>query len=317
MNTCFRLTGIGVLAAAALLSQGPAPGLGSSIRGEITPVPAGISSLTVELSATGGAPSDTARIGPDGTFEFRFAQRGTYELRVCTADGSVIHQETVVLTGGNQMLSVRLSSPTPVRRDGGTVSIHQLSHKVPGAARKAFERGEQAENKGHYEEAAGLFRHAVEIDPQFADAFNELGAMDVKQGDLSHAAEHFQKAIDAVPDHRLALPNLSIVLAKQRRFDEACAAARRALQVVPDSATVRFVLATSLLVTRGDSDEVLDNLVRAAGEVPRAHLLAAQLLAQRGKRSEAAQHAQDFLRAVPSDDRDRERAQALLGELNQ
>jgi thioredoxin-like negative regulator of GroEL len=312
MKTCFRLTGIGVLTAAALLSQGPDF---ARVRGEISPMPAGVSSLTVELSGSG--PTESARVGPDGTFEFHFSPRGTYELKVLTSDGSVVHQETVVVTGGNQLLSVRVSEPGPGRRTSGgsTVSLRQLSHKVPAPARKAFDKGSQAESKGHYDAAADFFRQAVGIDPEFADAFNELGATQAKQGDFAHAAESFQKAIDAVPDHALALSNLSIVLAKMRRFEEASTVARRALQLMPGSGALRFVLATSLLLSKGDSDEVLDNLERAAGEVPRAHLVAAQLLVRRGKRDEASRHVQDYLRAAPADDREREQAKALLGEL--
>jgi hypothetical protein len=84
---------------------------------------------------------------------------------------------------------------------------------------------------------------------------------------------------------------------------------------MPGSGTLHFILATSLLLTSGDSDEVLDNLERSAGEVPRAHLVAAQLLVRRGKRDEAARHVQDYLRAAPADDRERENAKAMLGEL--
>jgi tetratricopeptide (TPR) repeat protein len=193
--------------------------------------------------------------------------------------------------------------------------MRQLSHKIPAPARKAFDKGEQAESKGRLQAAADFFREAVSLDPEYADAFNELGATEAKQGDLTHAVEDFQKAIDVVPEHSLALTNISIVLAKLRRFEEAAVAARRALQVTPGSGTLRFVLATSLLLTKGDSEEVLANFERAAGEVPRAHLVAAQLLVERGKRAEAVQHVQDFLRTAPADDRDRQKANALLGEL--
>ena len=316
MKTCFRLTGISVLAAAALLAQGAGAGMNNRVRGEISPMPPAASSLTVELSGNGSGPSETARVAPDGTFEFRSGVRGTCELRIVDGSGAVIHREPVMLTGSAQLLSIRISEPSPTRGSTeGTVSIRQLSHKIPPAARKAFDKGQQAENKGQYDAAADLFREAAAIDPEYADAFNELGAMEVKQGNLERAILEFQKAIDVVPEHNLALANMSIVLAKLRRFDEAAAAARRALRVMPGSGTQMFILATSLLLTTGESDEVLENFERSASEVPRAHLLLAELLVERGKRAEAAQHVQDYLRTAPANDREREKAKAMLAEL--
>ena len=316
MNSCFRAIGIGVLAAAALLPQGADFGANSRVRGEVFPLPPGGSSLTVELSGNGVVASESARVGPDGSFEFRSTPRGTFELSVVTSGGVVLHQETVILTGSNQSLSVRLPDSTSANRSAnGTISMRQLSHKVPAPARKAFDKGAQAESKGRYQAAADFFRQAASIDPEYADAFNELGAMEAKQGDFEHALEDFRKAVAVVPDHGMALSNVSIVLAKLRRFDEASEAARTALRVMPASGTLHFILATSLLMTSGDSDEVLDNLERSAGEVPRAHLVAAQLLVRRGKRDEAARHVQDYLRAAPQDDRERENAKAMLGEL--
>jgi tetratricopeptide (TPR) repeat protein len=272
--------------------------------------------LTVELMASGGGPTERASVQGDGTFEIRAAQPGAYELRLTGAGGSILHQETVIVAGSNPSLSIRLTeAPANTRTAGGTVSLHQLAHKVPPQARKAFDRGEQAKAKGRHEEASALFRQATSIDPEFADAFNELGVEESGQGNLANAVEDFQKAVAIVPDHAVALSNLSIALAKMRRYDEASATARRALQYMPGSARLRFVLATSLLLAKGDSDEVLENLERSKSEIPSAHLVAARLLMRRGSRTEALHHVEDYLRVAPADDQERDRAMAMLAEL--
>src|SRR5205823_144387 len=157
-----------------------------------------------------GVASHGARVDPDGRFELRAVPPGSYELRVVTAGGAVVHQEMVMLTGSTQSVSIRLSDSAPSNRSAnGTVSMRQLSHKVPPSARKAYEKGEQAESKGKFQDAAAFYRQAVSIDPEYADAFNELGAIEAKQGDLPHALEAFQKAVEVVPDHGLALSNVS------------------------------------------------------------------------------------------------------------
>jgi tetratricopeptide (TPR) repeat protein len=316
MRACFRSAAIGTLTLAALLAQAPDQNAGFRVRGEISPVMPAMGSLTVELVPSGGGLTERASIHGDGTFEIHAAQPGAYELRLTGAGGAILHQETVVVSGANPSLSIRLpEAPASTQVADGTVSLRQLAHKVPPQARKAFDKGVQAKAKGRHEEAAQLFRQATSLDPEFADAFNELGVEESGQGNLASAVENFEKAVTIVPDHGVALSNLSIALAKMRRYEEAYVTARRALQYMPGSGRLRFVLATSLLLAKGDSDEVLENLERSTGEIPRAHLVAARLLMRRGMRAEALHHVEDYLRVVPANDEERGRAVAMLAEL--
>jgi len=314
MKTC--VTGISLLIAAAMFGQTPDGRRGVQVRGELSPVPPG--TLTVELSSNDGASAESAVVNSDGSFEFRSAQPGPHELRVMSPGGMVLHKETVLISGINQPISIRLTQPSaPASPANGTISAQQLGHKVPVGARKAYDKAEQSEMKGDHQQALALFREAVALDPEFADAFNELGAVEVGTGDLDQAIEHFQKAIDVAPDHRLALANLSIALAKAERYGEAAVVARQALRFMPTSGTIHYVLGTSLLFASGDSDEVLDNLEKATSEIPLAYLLSAELLMRRGKRDEAIQHVEQYLRIVPDDDSQRSRAEAMLTELKQ
>ena len=92
-------------------------------------------------------------------------------------------------------------------------------------------------------------------------------------------------------------------------------------QMVRSAVTYTLVLAAGLavglLAEKGSSQEVLENLDRAGNDVPQARLLAATLLAREGKRTEAIDHAEAFLRTAPADDKDRGRAEALLSQLKQ
>src|SRR5207253_969361 len=143
--------------------------------------------------------------------------------------------------------------------------------KVPRQAQKAYDKGRQAALKGDQHAAEGFFQQAVDADPEFVDAHNELGASEVALGELPAAVEQFQKALNLVPEHRLALPNLSIVLAKLKRFHEAGEVARRALLVLPGEARMHYILALSLLAENKQTTEALNNLHRASTEIPKAH----------------------------------------------
>lgn len=271
------------------------------LRGEITSSSPLASGLTVELSGN-GMRFETAFVNSDNSFEFRSATPGMHQLRVLTANGQVLYQEYVSVNP-NQSLSIHLPEQPQAKRSGGsTVSLQQLQHKVPLAAQKAFEKGEHAAVKGDLDQARTCFEEAIARDPEFADAYNELGGVNASQSRFAEAADQFQKAINLVPEHRKALPNLSIVLAKMERFHEAGQVARRALQFVPGDSRMHYILAASLVDENGNLDEILGHLDRAAADIPSAHLVAADLLEQRGRSEEAIHRLEGYLdRAAPGD----------------
>jgi Tfp pilus assembly protein PilF len=319
MKSYLRCTAMVVLAVGAAWAQ-RSDIKSMAVRGELVSSDANVGSLSVELCTDGAGMSETVAVNLDGSFEFHSATAGTHELRVIAANGAVIHQEYVSITGPNTTLSIRLpdrSSPNTSPAGRSTVSLQQLQHKVPPPAQKAYQKGEQAASKGNLEEACTHFEEAVAIDPEFADAYNDLGAAQADLKKLPEAAAQFQKAIDLVPEHPMALPNLSIVLAKMKNYHDAGEVARRALKVAPASGRIHYILAISILAEHGNLDEVIAHLERAAADVPSAHLTAAELLAQRGRSPEAIRHLEEYLAGAAPDDAKRPKVEARLAELRQ
>lgn len=286
------------------------------IRGEIVSgrLPAG--SLTVELSGNGMAPMETVSVAPDNTFELRSVTPGMHELRVIGSTGQVLHEEYVNISGPSQTLSIRLAEPPDASRSAGNVvSLQALRHKVPSAARKAFNSGEQALAKGDLQQARTSFANAIAMDPEFADAYNELGGVEVSLKHLPEAAEQFQKAIELVPEHAMALPNLSIVLARMQRLHEAGQVARRALQIAPGDGRMHYILATSMLQENRPMDEVIAEFERATATVRAAHVIAAELLVKAGRPEKAIQHLEAYLSTAGPNDAMRSKAEAHLAAL--
>jgi tetratricopeptide (TPR) repeat protein len=319
MKLYLRCAAMAMLALAAAWAQ-RSDAKGMTVRGEIVSSDANVGNLSVELVADGSGLSETVPVNLDGSFEFRSGSPGTHELRVIAPNGAVIHQEYVSITSSNQTLSIHLGDRSPAgaaNRGGSTVSLQQLNHKVPAAAQKAYQKGEQAASKGNLEAACAHFEEAVKIDPEFADAYNDLGAAKAGMKQLPEAAAEFQKAIDLAPEHPLALPNLSIVLAKMKNYHDAGEVARRALRVAPGSGKIHYILAVSILADHGNLDDALVHLERAAAEVPSAHITAAEILAQRGRSPEAIRHLEDYLATAAPDDAKRPKVEARLAELRQ
>src|SRR5262249_40189627 len=161
----FRCAAMAVLALAAAWAQ-RSDVKGMTVRGEVVSSDGNIGNLSVELFADGQGLSEIVPVNLDGSFEFRSGSPGTHELRVIASNGAVIHQEYVSITSPNQTLSIHLPDRSPTgaaNRGGSTISLQQLSHKVPPSAQKAYQKGEQAASKGNLQEACTHFEEAVKI----------------------------------------------------------------------------------------------------------------------------------------------------------
>ena len=303
----------------ALTDTGPYSAERSGIvRGHVSSDNPVSGALLVELVAVGSGSPTSAAVDASGWFELQGLAPGQYQLRLIGFGEQVVHEEVVYIAGGNQTLSIHAAATQSPRRPGEpTVSIHQLEHRIPAKAQKEFDKGQAAATKGDQPTALGHFLKASEIDPEFADAFNSAGVIFLTGGELEDAAHQFEKAIELVPDHRAALANMSVALSRLERPHEAAEVARRALKLDPGLLKVRYILGLSLIRAGGDKDEALDNLQRAAPDIPKAHLLAAKILADSGQAEQAAKHVEEYLLSRPGDGVDRQKVEAWLVRLRQ
>jgi len=198
-----------------------------------------------------------------------------------------------------------------------TVSLQQLQHKIPKEAQKEQKKASDAIRKGDNQLALLHMQNAVKIDPEFADVYNDLGVVLGWLGHMDQAAEQFQRAIELVPDHYKAVKNLSIALYMLGRCDEALPVARRALRIDPAYEQVHYVLGFCLVAENGDTVEALTNLERAAGDFPKARLVASEILAESGRRDEAAQELEKYLDSVPLGAAGRKKVEEQIAQLRQ
>ena len=75
--------------------------------------------------------------------------------------------------------------------------------------------------QGMLDEAIASYRRAVELQPNYPDAFNNIGVVLTTQGKLDEAAMYLQQALAADPQHADAHNNLGNVLKEQGRLEEA------------------------------------------------------------------------------------------------
>ena len=115
---------------------------------------------------------------------------------------------------------------------------------------------------GRPEEASKAFRKVTELNPTYADGFNNLGVTLKEQGKLDEAIASYNNALSLKPDYAEAYYNIGIALKEQCKLDRAIASYNKALSLKPDYAEAYNNMGT-VLKDQGKLDEVIEAFNKA------------------------------------------------------
>ncbi len=186
--------------------------------------------------------------------------------------------------------------------EGSTVSATAL--KAPEAAKKAFGKGVNAMNDNKLPAAQKNFEKAVEIDPDYAAAWSDLGEVLRRQSKPDEARAAWEKAVAADPKYIKPYIQLAMLYMSEKRPEDAATIAGKAVAMNPLEfpELYFYYAAANFNLKRMDIAETnarratdLDN----AHEVPRAELLLGSVLVAKGDRAGALQHFRKYLEIVP------------------
>ena len=155
--------------------------------------------------------------------------------------------------------------------------------------------------KGNVDEAIAHYQKALQIKPDYAEAHDNLGNALLQKGNVDEAIAHYQKALQIKPDYAEAHNNLGNALLQKGNVDEAIAHYQKALQINPDYAEAHNNLGNALL-QKGSVDEAIAHYQKALQINPdyaEAHNNLGNALLQKGKVDEAIVHYQKALQINP------------------
>lgn len=230
----------GALAASPLLSGNPPSDARKlDLHGKIEPP----ERTKVMLFGVGRPFRDETKSDAEGRFQFQDLKPGSYTVALFHPRRGEL-QRTVEVTEsfadqkGRVSTTVRFKKPRDAAlralEDRHTVSLRQLSIK-PEAWRK-YQKAQRKMNKQDWEAARKYLRKAVEVSPQFAAAWNNLGTLAYQSGDYVEAEKYFRRALTEYPESFEAALNLGGVLLTQQQLDEALQYNKQAIEKRPESA---------------------------------------------------------------------------------
>ena len=193
-----------------------------------------------------------------------------------------------------------------------TVSSQELN--VPKRAKNELEKGMDAFNKGDTKMAVANFEKAIEIYPQYAQAYNNLGVVRIAQGDKPGSKQAFTRAVKINDHFAPGYVNLARMALVDNMLADAAPLLEKALAIDPNNleglalqARVQFLggLYEQALVTV--------NKVHSLPHVRFAevHLVAAEVYQKQDRNADAITECQMYLKEFPDSPRAAQVRQAM------
>jgi tetratricopeptide (TPR) repeat protein len=170
-------------------------------------------------------------------------------------------------------VSVPWRSLSSEAADDPTLGAEISAHDAPKAARKAAGKAEHLSKKGQHEEAITEFRAALDIDPQYYEAENNLALELEAVGKAEEAEKTLRHLMESAPEHILAFTNLATLLCQQHRYADAEAVARQGLKRHRFSFKSNYLLGAALVDEGKWTDEAREKLKYAEAKYPEAKAL--------------------------------------------
>ena len=208
---------------------------------------------------------------------------GAYEITLIGPDQNQMTREYTNVNGYGGSVQIRFN-PKTTERPRGAISLQRLAHKVPKAAGKEYAKARRERDKKHAAEAERHYLKALELDPQFLEAANDLGALYYTLARYADSLRVLEQARVIEPDSPQVLANLSANLMALGRHGDAEPLARRSMAIDPTSIRTRYLLGLSRMGQRKLDAETRGLLEEASLEIPHAKFALERFIAVSGAR---------------------------------
>ncbi len=200
-----------------------------------------------------------------GEFKFKKLPAGVYLVTVATRRG--FQAQRTIEVGersadrkGRVDVVLRL-----LRTKAGFAAANKVPYRVislPKSAVKEYFRAHDLMERQNRDEGIAHLKRAVEIAPQFAEAWNDLGSIAFQSKQPAEAEKYFREALRVEPDMHAARLNLAALLMQTGRCEEALPLNLAAAGARPEDAYTNSQTGMNCACL-GQDDRALEYLQRA------------------------------------------------------
>ena len=259
--------------------------------------------LRVELDSSLGGMAGIRTTDGNGGATFDGVGSGRYLVQVSGPDIETTKTDIFETGGTNGGPYITERIEVRLKETAGAASGTAIARIVPEAAQQEFNLGSKEMDKKHWEEAKVHFQKAIAAFPKYAEAFSNLGQVEIQLKDGKNAVEAFRSATQI--DSTLQQANLYLgqFYYENIQYKEAESYLLHAVADQPKSAQLLTALANTEM-QNGKDDLALAN-ARKVPSLPDhkqfaiSHLIVAQALTGKGKDDEIAKEYEEYLKESP------------------
>jgi tetratricopeptide (TPR) repeat protein len=216
----------------------------------------------------GGALAESSP-NSEGVAQFRLLGSNTingkrifpsYRVRVFGSEIEEQWAEGVEPGRGDRMLNmvVRRKGEKPLgKSDKGIISASGL--RIPPKADKELEKGNKALADNKLDLAKEHIDKAIELYPQFDQAYNMLGVVLLKTGDAAGGKKAFEKAVQLNDKFARAYVNLAKLSMQDKQYDQALTLIGKSLSVEPMNPEAISIACQASLIVEKYEDVAADS----------------------------------------------------------
>ncbi|HLI84897.1 MAG TPA: tetratricopeptide repeat protein [Bryobacteraceae bacterium] len=187
--------------------------------------------------------------------------------------------------------------------DQGTL-VSSTTLSAPKEARKAYEKGLEAEKKKKLPEAEAQLQKAVTADPKYAIAWAELGKVQAAEGQADTARDSLKQSIAADPKFVPPYVEMSQLEFRAQHWQQVAEATDKAVALDPFHYPMMFFLNGAANYNLHNLDRAEQSVRRAQKldpnhQIPQTSYLLGLILADRKNYAAAAEQMTEYLRLAP------------------
>jgi tetratricopeptide (TPR) repeat protein len=260
----------------------------------------------IELCNAAGAPLRRALRMVGDTVHFKNLLPGIYRIYL-SGKGGRRSVESIDLRPGADPQNMQFAKEVKVPRAAAQITgLHQVNVRalaVPKEARQHMQQSEKDQLDGNEAAMVKHLKEAIKIYPDYADAWNNLGAYYHRAGDYEQSIRSFTKVTELDPDFHVGWMNLGGSLLAIGRYQEALEANKKALKLGPDDAIANAQLGLShyYLHDYAQARERFKRVLALDPAFPDApQLFLAQIALGEGAFAEAMEYLHGYLELHPN-----------------
>jgi tetratricopeptide (TPR) repeat protein len=254
-----------------------------------------------------------------GRFYFNEVPAGNYML-VASSEGrkdAVINLAGWAPHSSDPMISLVLGPRLREELPPGDPVVSVETLRIPEKAQREFHKGLEFLQKDELQKAEKHLLKALEIYPEYFQAYNNLGVLSMRLNRPDKAEENFEKAIEISPESIIAQKNLGFVRLAAGEPEEAISPLGTAVNLDSEDASAHAYLAEAYFLNE-EVDKAKEHFQRALLLDPKLaypNYRMGHIALEEAKYAQALKYFRQFLALDPA--QGREEVEPIVAELEQ